>query len=63
MTTRAPAVLKMPWSQAELLFHEILHLKEPLNGLLADFHFGTEQGGGADKKNRPVCSYVDDYNK
>ena len=29
--------------QPELLFHEILHQKEPL---VAFYHFGTEQGGG-----------------
>ena len=51
----------MPWSQAELLFHEILHLKEPLNGLLADFHFGTEQGGAV--KNHPVYSLFAQNNK
>ena len=32
------------WSQPELLFHEILHLKGPLVGSWAFFHFGTEQG-------------------
>ena len=29
-------------SQPELLFHEILHLKEPLVDSLAFYHFGTE---------------------
>ena len=33
-------------SQPELLFHEILHQKEPLVDSLAFYHFGTEQGGG-----------------
>ena len=36
--------LEMPRSQTQLLFHEILHLKEPLVVLLAFYHFGTEQG-------------------
>ena len=30
-------------SQPEVPFHEILHLREPLVGLLSFFHFGTEQ--------------------
>ena len=34
----------MPRSQPELLFHEVLHLKEPLVDSLAFYHFGTEQG-------------------
>ena len=34
--------LKMPWSQPELLFHEIPHLREHLVGSLTFFHFGTE---------------------
>ena len=36
---------EMPRSQPELLFREILHLKEPLVDLLAFNHFATEQGG------------------
>ena len=39
----------MPWSQPELLFHEILRLKEPLDGSSAVFHFGTEPGGPVKK--------------
>ena len=35
----------MPSSQSQLLFHEILHPKEPLVGSLAYFHVGTEKGG------------------
>ena len=34
-------------NQQELLFHEIVHLREPLVGLF--FHFGTEQGGAVKK--------------
>ena len=34
--------LTMPRSQLELLFHEILYLKEPLVDSLAFYHFGTE---------------------
>ena len=37
--------LEMPRSQTQLLFHEILHLKEPLVVSLAFYHFGTEQRG------------------
>ena len=33
----------LPWSQPELLFREILHIKEPLVGSLAFFHLVTEQ--------------------
>ena len=33
---------EIPRSQPELLFHEILHLKEPLVDLLAFNHFNTE---------------------
>ena len=36
-----------PELQPELLFREILHIKEPLVGSLAFFHFGTEQGGSS----------------
>ena len=35
---------KMPMSQQEMLFHEILHRREPLVGSLSFFHFSTEQG-------------------
>ena len=35
---------KRPTSPPYLHFHEILHLKEPLIGSLAFFHFETEQG-------------------
>ena len=38
---------KMAFSQWELLFHEILHLRKPLVGSLAYFLFGTEQGGAS----------------
>ena len=34
----------MPISPSELLFHEILHLREPLVGSLAYFHIRTEMG-------------------
>ena len=40
---------KTAFSQWELLFHEILHLRKPLVGSLAYFLFGTEQGGAVDK--------------
>ena len=35
---------KRPKSQTRLRFHEILHLREPLVGSIAFFHFVTEQG-------------------
>ena len=35
---------KMPGSQPELLFHDIIHVKEPLVVSLAFWHFGTVQG-------------------
>ena len=38
--------IKILWSPPLLLFHEILHQKEPLVGSLALFHFGTERGEG-----------------
>ena len=43
----------MPKSQLKLLFHEILHLREPLVASLTFFHFGTKQGR-ASWKNHPV---------
>ena len=36
-------IKKMPRSKPELLFHEILHLKEPLVDSLSSYHFGTVQ--------------------
>ena len=45
----------MPRSQPKLLFYEILYLKEPLLGLFAFFHFGTEQGGNSLKKT--LCTH------
>ena len=38
---------KTAFSQWELLFHEILHLRKPLVGSLAYFLFSTEWGGGS----------------
>ena len=43
---------KSVFSQPQLLFHEILHLREHLVNWLSYFHFGTEQagrGGGGEK--------------
>ena len=40
---------KTAFSQLELLFHEILHLRKPLIGSLAYFLLVTEQGGGSKK--------------
>ena len=50
---------RMPRSQPELLFHDILHLKKPLVDSLAVNHFGTEQekGWGWGLKNYPVQRY------
>ena len=39
----------MPKSQPELRFQEFLHVRERLVGLLAFFHFGTEQRGAVKK--------------
>ena len=38
---------KLAFSQPELLFLEIFHLRKPLVGSLAYFLFGTEQGGAS----------------
>jgi len=45
----------MPWSQPELLFHEILHLKEALVGY---FHFGAEKGGTVKKRDSFVVQWL-----
>ena len=39
-------IKKIPWSQPELLFHEILHLKEPLVGSLVFFIWILIRWGG-----------------
>ena len=50
---------KMPTSQPDLLFFENLHLREPLVGSLAFFHFGTEHGMPLGKIN----IYITNINK
>ena len=44
---------KQPFSQSELLLHEILHKRKPLVGSLAYF-FSVLNGGGQLKKKHPV---------
>ena len=55
-TPRFSAKIKNVMEPTRANFHEILHLKEPLVGSLAFFHFGTEHkgGGGAVKKSHTL---------